>query len=143
MSSSRGEQQIKFRGICLTEPFRNQEIEGTIDLSQGNSVRFTEKYNSNYLESKSDYNRRSSKQNYNDRDNRGSYNDRSSSYSRRDSSRNRGRTREEESGEVMPLLILLFGLIFFVNLVAGQLMTSSSYSSYERVSPSYQFNTDY
>ena len=144
MASSRDNQQIEFRGICLSEPFKNQEIEGRINLSLADSLRFTQKSKSDYRESKSDYNRRSSQQNSNYRDQRGgsNYREERSSYGDK-SSRDRGRFSEENSGDTLQLLIVLFSLIFFVNLVAGQLMSSSSSSSYERVTPSYPLNADY
>jgi hypothetical protein len=145
MASSRDEQQIEFRGICLSEPFKNQEIEGRINLSLADSLRFTQKSKSDYRESKSDYNTRSSnQQNYNYRDERGgsNYRDERSNYGSK-SSRDRGRFSEENSGDALQLLIVLFSLIFFVNLVASQLISSSSSSSYERVPPSYPLNADY
>ena len=135
MASSRDKQQIEFRGICLNGLFKNQEIEGKIDLDFEDSVRLTRKSSSNYRESKSDYNRRSSNDNYRDRDN---YREERSLYSDR-FSRYRERIEKENSEDEMQLLIVLFGLIFFVNLVAGQLITSSSSSSYETVNPTSQY----
>ncbi len=145
MASSRDEQQIEFRGICLSEPFKNQEIEGRINLSVADSLRFTQKSKSDYRESKSDYNRSSSSnKNYNYRDDRrGSNYQEERGYYGGKSSRERGRFSEENSGDGLQLLIVLFSLVFFVNLVAGQLMSSSSSSSYERVPSSYQINADY
>ncbi len=96
MASFRDEQQIEFRGICLSEPFKNQEIEGRINLSQTDSLRFTQKSNSDYRDSKSDYNRSSSKQNHNYREDRGGSNyreERSSSYQGGKSSRSRQERR--------------------------------------------------
>lgn len=144
MASSRDEQQIEFRGICLSEPFKNQEIEGRINLSLADSLRFTQKSKSDYRESRSDYNRGSSQQNYNYRDERGgsNYRDERSYYGGK-SSRDRGRFSEENSGDGIQVLIVLFSLVFFVNLVAGHLISSSSSSSYERVPSSYQLNADY
>jgi len=144
MASSRDEQQIEFRGICLSEPFRNQEIEGRINLSLADSLRFTQKSKSGYRESKSDYNRRSSQQNYNYRDDRrGSNYQEDRGYYGSKSSRDRGRFSEENSGDGIQLLIVLFSLIFFVNLVAGQLISSSGSSFNEPAPSSYQFNADY
>lgn len=145
MASSRDEQQIEFRGICLSEPFKNQEIEGRINLSLADSFRFAQKSKSGYRDSRSDSNRGfSSQQNYNYRDERGGSNYREErSYYGGKSSRDRGRFSEENSGDGLQLLIVLFSLIFFVNLVAGQLISSSNSSSYETVPPNYQLNADY
>ena len=137
MASSRDKQQIEFWGICLNGPFKNQEIEGKINLDFADSIRLTQKSSYNYRENNSDYNRRFSKQNYRDRDDyreeRSGYYDASSRY----------RDRDEDSGDRMQLLIVLFGLIFFVNLVTGQLITPSNSSSSEKVTPAYQYNADY
>ena len=139
MASSRDKQQIEFRGICLSGPFKNQEIEGKINLSLNDSVRLTQKSSSNY-------NRRSSQQNYSDRDDRDDYNYREERYNSgyyERSSRYREIAEDEDSGDGMQLLIVLFGLIFLVNLVAGQFISSGNSSADEKVSPTYQFNADY